>query len=581
MKLKYPVVSSILLLIFFITAQSFYSGYVRKKPTVNVAYSFKGFNRVAAFCAPMYEDDDTAANIPLLTGWGNYKFKITTKSDSAQIYFNQGLSMYYSFHTIEAIASFTKATHLDPSSAMAWYGKSLAMGPTINYPNGYVPPKGAYEASIKAKLLKGNATPVEQALITAMEQRYSSDTTVSVKQLRTNYANAMHAVYTKYPDNVDVMTLYADALMLLHPWDLYAHDFTPRPWTPEIRSLLEKAIAISSKHPGANHYYIHTMEPSATPQLANGSAHLLDTLMPLVSHITHMPSHIYLRTGDFERGIKDNDVAIAGFNIYQKQYAPVMNGFGLYVAHNMHLKLACAQMAGAYGTASTTADKLKKSIPADYLGMKGADGNFVQSIYMEPAITAIRFGKWDDAIKAKPVDSLPYASLLAHFARGIAWSAKGDAAKARQELKLLDTKMRDTSLRARMDNFSTALESATVARLILLGVIADREKQYASAIAFLRKAVDTEDKITYGEPRDWPLPARQYLGQTLLKAGKNDEAIAVFKQDLVINPNNGWALNGLLQAYQSTGKTTALAATQLSLKNAWKLKDLPITTSVF
>lgn len=580
MKLKHPVISGLVLLTVFITAQSFYKGYINKRAPIAVS-SFKAFNKPVSFCRPIYEPADSALEIPALTGWGNYRFNITTKSDSAQFYFDQGLSMYYSFHTIEAIASFTKATHLDPASAMAWYGKSLAMGPTINYDNGYVAPTGAYEASVESKLLSGNCTPLEKELIIAMEQRYSKDSTISVRQLKINYTNAMQVVYNKYPNNPDVITLYADALMLLHPWDLYDHDFKPKAWTTQIRTLLEKAIAISPKHPGANHYYIHTMEGSATPQSANNSARLLDTLMPLVSHITHMPSHIYIRTGDFERGIKDNDVAIAGFNTYLKQYAPVMNGFGLYQAHNVHMKIMCAQMAGNYQIASTAANELKNSIPAIYLGMKGFDGNYIQYAFMQPGLTSVRFGKWDDALKIKPVDSLPYAAVLTHFARGMAWSGKGDRAKAQLELKLMNAKLQDTSLKARHDNFSTAYDAGCVAQLILKGVIADEKKQYAAAISTLLQAVIAEDRMTYDEPRDWPLPARHYLGKALINAGKYQEAIAVFDKDLVINPNNGWALNGLQTAYQLTGNSTALTATKTKLIAAWKLKDLPIPGSAF
>lgn len=341
MKFKYTLTIIIVLIIAFITAQSFYY-LTKKKETANTQSYFRSFHSKASLCTPLYNQSDSAIDIPALKGWGNYKLKISDASDSAQFYFDQGLSMYYAFHSIEAIASFTKATHLDPDCAMAWYGKALAMGPTINYPNGYRPPSDAFEAAVKSQKLSANCTPIEKDLINAIQQRYSPDTTISIKQLRINYANAMQLVYAKHTNDADVITLYADALLLLHPWDLYTFDFKSKPWTPKIRSLLEQALIISPKHPGANHYYIHTMEGSATPGLATKSAHLLDTLMPLVSHLTHMPSHIYIRTGDYQRGIKDNDAAVSGYDIYLKQYAQVKNGAALYQAHNMHMKINCA-----------------------------------------------------------------------------------------------------------------------------------------------------------------------------------------------------------------------------------------------
>jgi tetratricopeptide (TPR) repeat protein len=568
------------LIVVFFTAQSFYYRY-QKNTTTSVAVLYKGTVKRAVVCGFVYDGTDSIPDIPALKGWGNYQWKITTASDSAQFYFNQGISMYYGFHSIEAIASFVKATRFDPDCAMAWYGKSLAMGPTINYPNGYAPPADAYEASEKSKKLSTNCTPLEKELIAAMQHRYSNDSTLTVKQLRTNYADAMQAAYSKYPKNAEVLTLYADALLLLHPWDLYTHDFKPKPWTPQIRSLLEQAIAICPKHPGANHFYIHTMEASATPQMALKSAHILDTLMPQVSHITHMPSHIYIRTGNYEQGITNNTAAVAGYDTYLKQYSPVANGDVLYKIHNIHLKVNCAQMAGNYQTAIAAAHDAKAALRPYYLAVKGADGNFFQYVYMQPVLTAVRFGKWADILDTKPVDSLVYASVLLHFSKGLAWCGKGNTANAGHELKMLETKMHDPSLKAPLDNFSSAYESAGVARLILQGCIAAAEKKYSTAINILQKAVTVEDNLIYNEPRDWPLPARQYLGNALLKAGRYNEAIAVLNKDLVINPDNGWALTGLQLAYQSTSNAMALNKIKQQLKTAWKIKDVEIDKPVF
>jgi tetratricopeptide (TPR) repeat protein len=561
-------------------AQSFYSGYRTKVTVSKQLWSRTSGGRVAV-CGSAYNAGDTNLAIPALKGWGNYRWKITTASDSAQFYFDQGISMYYAFHSIEAIASFTKATRFDPECAMAWYGKSLAMGPTINYPNGYTPPSGAYEASIQASTFSGTCSPLEKALIKAMQQRYSKDSTISVKQLRTNYAKAMQMLYAQYPQNADVVTLYADALLLLHPWDLYTPDFIPQPWTPRIRSLLEQALAINPKNPGANHYYIHTMEASATPQMALKSAHLLDTLMPQVSHITHMPSHIYIRTGDYQRGIKNNEAAIRGYDVYLKQYAPVVNGAVLYQIHNLHLKISCAQMGGNYKTAMNTSDPLQAIIPSAYLSFPGGDGNYFQYIHMQPVLTLVRFGKWDDILRIKTIDTPAYASILLHFSKGLAWCGKNNPVRAEQELQLLNVTMYNTTLRAPIDNFSSAYQVATVARLILQGVIAKTRKRYTTATGFLKRAVAAEDKLIYNEPRDWPLPARQYLGELLLKTGRYKEAIRILNKDLIIHPNNGWALIGLKMAYQNTGDDFALNKVQKRLTAAWKIKDVAIDKPAF
>jgi tetratricopeptide (TPR) repeat protein len=391
----------------------------------------------------------------------------------------------------------------------------------------------------------------------------------------------MQLVYAQYPDNADVATLYADALLLLHPWDLYTPNFIPRPWTAKIRSLLEYALAIDPKHPGANHYYIHTMEASATPQVALNSAHILDTLMPSVSHITHMPSHIYIRTGDYQQGITNNTTAIRGYDLYLKQYAPVVNGAVLYQIHNMHLKINCAQMGGNYKTAIASSDSLKALIPPAYLSLQGADGNYFQYVYMQPMFTFVRFGKWANILKVQPMDTIAYATILLHFAKGLAWCGKNNPDNAERELQLLNHKMHDASLKIPIDNFSSAYDAARVAQLILQGVIAGKQNRNEEAVAILKKAVLAEDKLIYNEPRDWPLPARHYLATLLLKKGQYKQAIAVLNKDLIVNPNNGWALSGLKLAYKNNGDTLALNKVQQQLATAWKIKDVTIEKPVF
>jgi tetratricopeptide (TPR) repeat protein len=579
MKTRQILLGSIVLIAAFLTAQSFI--YRSNKRTVQNPSYYKSFPGTVAVCGPGFNTADSAVNMPELKGWGHYSRKISSASDSAQLYFDQGLSMYYAFHSIEAIASFTKATEIDPDCAMAWYGKALAMGPTINYENGYRPPSGAYDAAVKSKALSENCTPLEKDLINAIQQRYSSDTATNVTQLRINYAQAMQLVYEKHQGDVDAVTLYADALLLLHPWNLYDHNFKPRSWTPQIRSLLEQGMRLSPSHPGANHYYIHTMEASGEPQVALHSANLLDTLMPDVAHITHMPSHIYIRTGFYERGIKVNDDAVAGFQKYLKQYAPVMNGFFLYQAHNVQLKGNCAQMAGNYKTSADASASLQKMIPPAFLGMKTADGNYVEYVYALPILNYVRFGKWDEVLKTPVIDSLAYASSLQHFSRGIAYSRKHNFTMARQELKILNERLLDKSLKLKMDNGNPANKCLQVGVLILKGVMAEEQNQYAAAIKLLQSAVVAEDLLIYNEPRDWPLPARQYLGNTLIRAGKSKEAIAVLNKDLLINPNNGWSLTGLKIASRHAGNAADLAKINQRLNAAWKIKDLDIENSVF
>lgn len=575
MKLRYMLVLTIAAYTIVVAFRSVLQQSDAKVFTKSVAEKKKFSIR----CSPAYiptADDD----IPLLTGWGSYKWEVTTNSDSARIYFNQGINMYYAFHIIEARASFDKAARFDPKCAMAWWGKALAFGPNIN-DFGYLRPSEAYPSAVKANALKADVSPVERALIEAIAIRYVADSATDQGKLNGLYRDAMKAVYTAYPNDENVATLYADALMLIHPWDLYNHDFSPKTWTPEIVEVLKHALKLNPKQPGANHYYIHAVEASAKPGDALSSATFLASAMPDVSHLTHMPSHIYIRTGFYDKGIKVNDEGVAGYKKYHNYFTPTEENIALYSLHNIHMKINCAQMAGNYKIASDASKDLQQEIPAFYLSIPGALGNYVQYLHRTDIFTWVRFGKWEEILKDPVPDTLSFVAVLQHFARGMAFANTRNLAEAEKELAIMQTKMKDPSLKEPFVPFNAVYDAAVVAKNILSGTIAENEKGNDKAISFFKLAVIAEDKLIYNEPRDWLLPARQYLGATLIKAGKYQEAAAVFIKDLEINPNNGWSLTGLEICYKQLKNNTALAAVQKQLKAAWSIKDTQIDAAVF
>lgn len=563
-----------------ITTQSF--RYDKKKKVTYDPRNHFSLKSVAMCGTMEWNENNTNLNIPALKGWGTYHWKISTSSDSAQYYFDQGISMYYAFHSIEAIASFEKAIRLDPSCAMAWYGKALAMGPTVNHEITYEAPLAALQAARKSKeLLPTLSTSFEQDLIEAIQIRYGLDTSITVMQRRQYYADAMEQVYRRHKNNADALTLYADALLLLHPWDLYEHDLTPKTWTPAIRSLLEEAMALSPKHPGANHYYIHTLEGSGQPETALKSAYLLDTLMPQVAHMTHMPSHIYIRTGHYQRGIQVNDAAIAGFNQYQKSYPPVAGGKPMYVSHALHMKSACAQMAGNFSIAIEAAKEVQEQIaPLCIATTNTALGNFLQYMHATPTLTYVRFGKWDEILNLSKTDTLQFSDALLHFAKGIAFSRTHRIDLAKKELSQLQEEMKTESFKRDEINYSTAFNICRVAELILQGIIHEESKDYMSAITSFREAVEAEDRLLYSEPRSWILPSRQFLGAVLIKSKNYRAATTALLQDLKINPNNGWSLTGLKTVYQKIDNNTALKKATNELTGAWRLNDTEINSPV-
>ena len=520
-------------------------------------------------------------DIPPVPGAGNYKWKISTTNDSAQFYFNQGINMYYSFHIIEAMASFKKATKFDKNNAMLYWAQALTYGPNIN-DVGYAASPDALTAIDNALELMDVVPGKEKILIYAQKIRYSADSTVSREKLNQLYIDKMKEAYEKYPADADVAALYADALMLQHPWDLWKNDGTSQPWTPLIRTVLEKILAKTPNHPGANHYYIHVMEPSPYASKAIPNADRLGKLTPGLSHTVHMPSHIYLRTGNYTKGVAVNEAAVKSYQKIIPMYAAVTGADFLYIIHNLHMKTNHAMLAGRSAYSSKSAQETMNSIPGDYLSIPGAMGNVVQYIYMTPILVNVRFGEWGRILEGpKPDSSLKYASVLYHFAMGMAKANKLRTIEANNELNLMRDLMKDSSLAIPFTPFSAAIEGAIVAENLLAGTIALKEKRINDAITAFSKAVAAEENMVYNEPRDWMLNPKHYLGNAYIKAGRFDDAIKILRNDLQNNSENGWALFGSWQALMAQKKNTEAAKMLVKYNTAFSKADIKLSGPVF
>lgn len=483
-----------------------------------------------------------------MPGAGKYHWRITTTHDSAQFYFDQGINMYYGFHIIEAMASFKKAAKFDPESPMVWWAQALALGPNIN-DVGYAASPEALSTTQKAIDLSGKASPVEKILIQAMEKRYSKDSALTREKLNQDYVDALKQAYQKNPRHADVAALYADALMLQHPWELWNNDGTPRSWTPAIRTVLEKLLVTTPQHPGANHYYIHVMEASPYAAKAIPSADRLGKLTPGLSHLVHMPSHIYIRVGQFNKGTRVNQEAVSQFKKYRDLFPSVKENAFLYEWHNLHLQASCDILAGSYKDAHKTALAIKSAIDTSLLSMPAPMGSFIQNMYATEIFANLRFGKWQELINMpKPAQHHIYSSLLYHFGRGMGFAAQKNFTAAKEERKELQQLMNDNSLTIPVKPFSPPAEGSKCADNLLAGFIELKQGNLEEAINYWQKAADIEANMVYAEPRDWMISPKQYLGAAFLAAGKWTEAQKTFEKDLKVNAENVWSLYGLEQS---------------------------------
>ena len=334
-----------------------------------------------------------AAPAALFSGMGSLHHAIATSNPEAQRFFDQGLTLVYAFNHDEAGRSFRRAAELDPKAAMPWWGIALALGPNYNDPSDPEREKAAFDAIEKAKSLAASGPESERAYIAALSTRYSGDPNADFKALAHEYSRAMGALAKNYPDDPDAATIYAESMMDLRPWGLWALDGTPAEGTLEIIAVLESVLARFPNHVGANHYYIHAVE--ASPHAAWGleSADRLNTLVPNAGHLVHMPSHIYSRVGDFPAAIKSNAAAAEA----DQNYITASGATGMYPAmyysHNLHFLAYAAMQAGESEKARKAAETLAENIRTRAAGMPPG---MTEGFLTYPLAVRLRFREWQE-----------------------------------------------------------------------------------------------------------------------------------------------------------------------------------------
>lgn len=517
-----------------------------------------------------------AGKAPLFDGLGKHTRKVTTDSEEAQRYFNQGLVWAYAFNHDEAIRSFKAALEHDPKCAMAWWGIALCNGPHINNP--MMPPErsqAAWDALQKAQALLPHASPVERDLIAALANRYADPSPEDRRPLDEAYAEAMRKGWQKYPKDADVGMLCAEALMDLRPWDLWTDEGQPQPGTEEILSTLEKVLALNPDHPGANHLYIHAIEASPHPERADAAADRLRESVPGSGHLTHMPSHIDVLRGRWAQAAEQNERAIAADQAYRAQ-SPKQGFYHVYMLHNHHMLAFAAMMEGRRAVALRAARAVVDSVPEDYQREQAA----LVDPYMAAAYDVLkRFGRWDEMLREPaPPAYLPITTAMWRFNRGLAHAAKGEVAEAEKE-KAAFLEMKAKLPEDAMMAINPADHVLSIAQHMLNGEIAYRRGDIDEAVAELHKAIALEDQLRYMEPPEWIQPVRHTLGAILLSDGRYAEAEKVYREDLKKWPHNGWSLYGLSRCLRARGATEEAERCEAAFKKAWSRADTQIGSS--
>jgi len=512
----------------------------------------------------------TAHPAELLEGLGTHSHPIRTKSQLAQKFFDQGFALVYGFNHDEAARLFARAAELDPASPMPHWGIALALGPNYNMPAMPDREEKAWTAIRKAVELSKNAPENERAYVEALVKRYSPDPNEDRRKLAVVYKDAMKTVMTSYPDDLDAATLYAEALMNLHPWDLWSADGQPTEGTLEVVEILEHVLRRQPDHPGANHYYIHAVEASKTPERALPSAARLGSLMPGAGHLVHMPSHIYIRTGDHDRSASVNELAAE----VDRKYIERSGATGvyplMYYSHNLHFVSYTRMAQGQYGEALKYARLLRKNVQGaiDEMPMIAPYGTYEW-------LVLTRFGKWNEMLQQKePTDKSPFVHAMYRYARGIALAGLGRVPEAQAERERME------ALTGRIPETETLMING--ARHVLNLGMADLDARISRAkhdtdgeIAHWNRAVELEDSLKYMEPPEWHYDVRTSLGGALLRKGDASGAEAIFRKSLEVHPRDGRSLGGLLKALEMQNKDASLPWVKGEFQRSWKTSFNP------
>lgn len=535
---------------------------------------------------------------------GSYHRPVNTTSKEAQTWFNRGLIWSYAFNHEEAIRCFERAMNCDPDCAMAYWGLAYALGPNYNKPWEFFDEddlrrtlQRAYRATVEGQE-KAKPKSVESALVDALQLRYGQDVPAMDFALRNGrYASAMEAVYREHPADLDVATLYAEALMNLTPWqmwDLRSGEPAPGARTLEAKDVFDQALTQegSLQHPGLLHMYIHLMEMSPSPESALPVADHLRMLVPDAGHLNHMPTHLDILCGNYQRAILSNKGAIRADEKFLAREGPV-NFYSLYRAHDYHFLIYAAMFAGRSKIALETVQRLEDSLPEEALRVESPPlADWLEGFVSVRMHVLIRFGRWEDIINLElPLDKELYCvtTAMAHYAKGVAFAATGRIKEAQEEQdRFRDAVKKVPTSRSLFNN--TCVDILAIASSMLDGELEYRRGNFEIAFEHLRRSISLDDSLPYDEPWGWMQPTRHAYGALLLEQGHVQEAAAVYKADLGLDdtlpralqhPNNVWALHGYHECLKRLGRVEDASAIGERLKKVVKAADVPITSSCF
>ena len=533
---------------------------------------------------------------------GTYSRRVTTGSARAQAAFDEGLIWVYGYNHEAAAVAFEAALAEDPGCGAAMWGLAYAVGPNYNKPWEFFTAEErvetlskAHEALDRAKALRSHLSPVENDLIDALADRYPTDPEIEdFAPWNDAFSDAMREVYGRHGTDLDVITIFAEALMNRTPWllwDLPSGQPAEGASTAEAQAVLETAFASvpgAWDHPGLLHMYIHLMEMSPTPEAALKHGDRLTDLVPDSGHLIHMATHIDVLCGEYQSVVARNRKAAEIDRKYETLHG-AKNFYTVYRIHNVHFEAYGAMFLGQPEVALAACDRLIEMLPRDVTAFLP---ELFESFHGKKVHVMVRFGMWREIVDL-PLPDEPdlyrYTTCAIHQAKAIALANLGRHEEAAAERDLA------VAARARLpDDWmvfnNTAIDVLEVGEAMMEGELHFKAGRIDEGLDHLRRSVEIDDGLLYDEPWGWMQPARHALGALLMEAGRFEEAEAVYRADLGLDdtlaracqhPGNVWSLHGLHECLSRRGEAVEARHVKLQLDRAAARATVPIRASCY
>ncbi|MDN3922433.1 hypothetical protein [Roseateles violae] len=538
---------------------------------------------LAAACGIAPLQPDRQARAPRLDGFGTATLAVQSPSAEARQLFAQGMGQAYGFNEREAQRSFKAALALDPDCAMCAWGVAWQMGPNINWTER----QGVKDAlPYLDHALRRAATlpPRDRELIGALALRYAHASEArniaplqaqvcgagagneeKADPLDIAYAERMRLLADRYPDDPDVLSLYAEAELIATRVDWWDERGQPAGRIGELADKLEAALTRQPRHTGLNHYLIHTVDDVHQAGRAEAAADRLGALAPKSPRLLHMPSHTYAQIGRYADAERVNAEALAAdeamrATLKQQGFTPGTDWRG----HNGNFRWYAALMQGRGELALQVAR-------ANSLRGGGDHGG------TQPLLTLMRLERWDELLReAPPAGKGSKTLVLTELARGTALARLGRPAEAREALARMEpaAAMLNTMAGERPDYMSKQMRGiAGSAQARLRAEIASAEGRHEEALGQQALAITAAKDIDGAEPPLLAAGNRLALGDMQLRARDWAAAEQSFRRDLAEHPQSGWALRGLSQALQAQDRRAEADAARAALASAWAEAD--------